>query len=165
MLPDENSAWKPPTSARHGCCIAANWSRAFDEPIQPPKGKKLVTLKDAAAYIMKQPKSKRQSPECQAAAEALLMAAEDRGPLMHAHVGMMLALHGAKPIPEYDSSKEKHWGRRTILTLRRWRQVRGVKSAQPGLDKTYPLSDGGKRARSPGSTKETVKTIACGNVG
>ncbi len=26
----------------------------------------------------------------------------------HAHVGMMLALHGAKPIPEYDSSKEKH---------------------------------------------------------
>jgi hypothetical protein len=31
------------------------------------------------------------------------MAAEDRGPLMHAHVGMMLALHGAKPIPEYDS--------------------------------------------------------------
>jgi hypothetical protein len=29
-----------------------------------------------------------------AAAEALLMVAEDRGPLMHAHVGMMLALHG-----------------------------------------------------------------------
>jgi hypothetical protein len=28
------------------------------------------------------------------------MAAEDRGPLMHAHAGMMLALHGAKPIPE-----------------------------------------------------------------
>jgi hypothetical protein len=28
---------------------------------------------------------------------------------MHAHVEMMLALHGAKPIPEYDSSKEKHW--------------------------------------------------------
>jgi hypothetical protein len=29
---------------------------------------------------------------------------------MHAHVGMMLTLHGAKPIPEYDSSKEKHGG-------------------------------------------------------
>jgi len=39
------------------------------------------------------------------------------------------------------------------------------KSAQPGLDKTYPLSDGGKQARSPGSAKETVKTIACGNAG
>jgi hypothetical protein len=30
-----------------------SWSRRFDDPIQPPKGKKLVTLKDAAAYIMK----------------------------------------------------------------------------------------------------------------
>jgi hypothetical protein len=73
-----------------------------------------VTVNPAAAYIMKLPKAKQQSPEWQAATEALLMAAEDRGPLMHAHVGMMLALHGAKPIPEYDSSKEKHWGRRKL---------------------------------------------------
>jgi hypothetical protein len=29
---------------------------------------------------------------------------------------------------------------RVVLTPRRWRQVRGVKSAQPGLDKTYPLT-------------------------
>ena len=57
-----------------------SWSRRFDEPIQPPKGKKLVTLKDAAAYIMKLPKSKQQSPEWQAAGEAVIMAAEDRGP-------------------------------------------------------------------------------------
>jgi hypothetical protein len=28
------------------------WSRRFDDPFQPPKGKKLVTLKDAAAYIL-----------------------------------------------------------------------------------------------------------------
>jgi hypothetical protein len=92
------------------------WSRPFDEPIQPPKGKALVTLRDAASYIMALPGKTRQSNEWQAAIEALLMAAEDRGPLMHAHVGMMLALHGAKPIPEYDSSKEKHWGRRKSTT-------------------------------------------------
>jgi hypothetical protein len=90
------------------------WSRPFDNPIVPPKGNALVTLKDAAAYITKPPKAKQRSPEWQAATGALLMAAEDRGPLMHAHVGMMLALHGAKPIPEYDSSKEKHWGRRKL---------------------------------------------------
>src|ERR1700730_1014282 len=42
------------------------------------------------------------------------LAAEDRGPLMHAHVGMMLALRGAKPIPEYDPSKERHWGPRNV---------------------------------------------------
>jgi hypothetical protein len=100
-------------TGRHGC-IMVDWSRPFDDPIQLPKGKKLVTLKDAAAYILALPKSKQQSPEWQAAGEAVIMAAEDRGPLMHAHVAMMLALHGAKPIPEYDSSKEKHWGRRKL---------------------------------------------------
>jgi hypothetical protein len=68
------------------------WSRAFDDPIKPPKGKPLVTLKDAAAYIIALPKSQQQAPEWQAATEALLMAAEDRGPLPHTHVGMMLAL-------------------------------------------------------------------------
>jgi hypothetical protein len=29
--------------------------RPFDRSIQPPKGKKLITLKDAAAYIMALP--------------------------------------------------------------------------------------------------------------
>ena len=89
------------------------WSRPFDDPIKPPKGRPIVTLKDAAAYILKFPKSKQQSPEWQAAGEAVIMAAEDRGPLMHAHVGMMLALHGAKPIPEARPSKT-HWGRRRL---------------------------------------------------
>ncbi len=56
------------------------------------------------------------------------MAAEDRGPLMHAHVGMMLALsgeftggeitRGAKPIPEYDSSRERRWGWRKLAKNR-----------------------------------------------
>jgi len=78
----------------------------WSEPIQPPKGKKLATLKDAAAFILALPKSKQLSPEWQAAGEAVIMAAEDQGPLMHAYVGMMLALHGAKPIPEYNPSKE-----------------------------------------------------------
>src|ERR1700694_3011090 len=55
------------------------WSRPFDDPIVLPKGKVIVTLKDAAAYIMALPKSEQQSPEWQAATEALLMAAEDRG--------------------------------------------------------------------------------------
>jgi hypothetical protein len=53
-----------------------DWSRPFDDPIQPPKGKKLVTLKDAAAYILALPKSKQRSPERQAAGEAVIIAAE-----------------------------------------------------------------------------------------
>jgi hypothetical protein len=52
-----------PTSVRHGC-IMADWS-------QPRKGKKLVTLKGAAAYIMAVPESKTAGPpERQAAAAA-----------------------------------------------------------------------------------------------
>src|SRR3979490_2336123 len=34
-----------------------------------------------------------------------------------------------------------------------------------GLRQKISAGNGGKTARSPGSTKETVKTIACGNVG
>jgi hypothetical protein len=49
------------TLGRHGC-IMVDWSRPFDDPIQPPKGKKLVTLKDAAAYILALPKSKTAKP-------------------------------------------------------------------------------------------------------
>src|SRR5712671_3938056 len=55
---------------------------------------------------------------------------------------------------------------RVVLTPRRWRQVRGVKSAQPGLDKTYPLSDGGKRARSPGrARRKPLKPLRAGTSG
>jgi hypothetical protein len=81
---------------------------------------------DAAAYILALPKAKQQSPEWQAAGEAVMMAAEDRGPLMQAHIGMMLALHGAKPIPEYDSSKERHWGRRKLKRDERPDRLRAV---------------------------------------
>jgi hypothetical protein len=38
-------------------------------------------------------KSKQESPEWQTATEVLIMAAEDRGPLMHAHIGMLRALN------------------------------------------------------------------------
>jgi hypothetical protein len=42
---------------------------------------------------------------------------------------------------------------RVVLTPRRWRQVRGVASAQPGLDKTYPLTT---VAKEPGHRGATV---------
>jgi len=69
-----------------------SWSRPFHDPIPVPKGKPLLILKDAAAYILKLPKAKQKSPEWQTAGEALLMAAEDRGPMMHARIGVMQAL-------------------------------------------------------------------------
>jgi hypothetical protein len=52
-----------------------------------------VTLHDAADYIMKLPKAEQDLEEWQAAVEALIMAAEDRGPMMHARIGVLRALN------------------------------------------------------------------------
>src|SRR5229473_7996991 len=54
---------------------------------------------------------------------------------------------------------------RVVLTARRWRQVRGVASAQPGLDKTYPLTTVAKEPGHRGEHDIRRKTIACGNAG
>src|SRR6266851_4936681 len=54
---------------------------------------------------------------------------------------------------------------RVVLTPRRWRQVRGVASAQPGLDKTYPWTTVAKKPGHRGEHEISRKTIACGNAG
>jgi len=60
------------------------------------------------------PGKTRQSGEWQAAIEALLMAAENRGPLMHARISMLRALN-RNVEREFDSSrKETHWGRHKL---------------------------------------------------
>ncbi len=47
------------------------WSRAFDDPIPLPRGRQLVTLKDAATYIQRLPKAEQDLEEWQAAVEKL----------------------------------------------------------------------------------------------
>jgi hypothetical protein len=63
----------------------------------------------SAAYIMKLSKAEQQLEEWQAATEALLMAAEDRGPLMHARIGVLRALNRNIERTLTDR-KEIHWG-------------------------------------------------------
>jgi hypothetical protein len=41
------------------------WKRAFDDPIDMPNGRKLVTLQDAGDYITKLPKAEHSAPEWQ----------------------------------------------------------------------------------------------------
>jgi hypothetical protein len=67
----------------------ADWSRAFDDPVPLPRGRQLVTLKDAANYIQKLPKAERDLEEWQAAVEALLLVVELNGPAMMARIGML----------------------------------------------------------------------------
>jgi len=71
---------------------AVSWDRPFTEPIELPKGKKLVTLRDAAHYITKLPKAEHDAEEWQAAMQALLLVAELGGPTMVARIGVMRAL-------------------------------------------------------------------------
>ncbi len=70
------------------------WKRQFDDPIPLPRGRQLVTLEDAAGYIMKLPKVEQDLEEWQTAVSCLIGAAEGRDFLMHARIGM---LRGVEP--------------------------------------------------------------------
>src|ERR1700730_3629349 len=54
---------------------------------------------------------------------------------------------------------------RVVLTPRRWRQVRGVASAQPGLDKTYPLTTVAKEPGHRGARHKLLKPLRAGMPG
>jgi hypothetical protein len=86
----------------------------FFDPIELPAGKKLVTLRDAANYIMKLPKAEHDAAEWQAAMEALLLVAESGGPTMFARIGVMRALNRRVERVFNPSRKNTHWGRRKL---------------------------------------------------
>jgi hypothetical protein len=48
------------------------WSTSFDDPIPLPRGHQLVTLQDAAGYIMKLPKAEQKLEEWQTATGCLI---------------------------------------------------------------------------------------------
>lgn len=73
------------------------WDQLFFDPITLPGRKPLVTLRDAAQYIIKLPKAERDAEEWQAAMQALMLVVEQNGPTMFARIGVMRALHRDKP--------------------------------------------------------------------
>ena len=60
---------------RQGLGAISDWSAEFEDPIELPNGRKLLTLRDAATYITKLPKAEHVTPEWQAAIEALILVA------------------------------------------------------------------------------------------
>ena len=76
---------------------------------------------------------------------------------------------GERPVSDQQRADERCCSvrrSRVVLTPRRWRQVRGVKSAQPGLDKNISADDGGKTARSPGrARRKPLKPLRAGMPG
>jgi hypothetical protein len=63
---------------------------------------------------MKLPKAEQHLEEWQAATEAPIMAAEDRGPLMHARIGMLRALNRHIGMVFDSSRKDTHWRKRKL---------------------------------------------------
>ena len=95
---------------------AKGWSTPFEDPITLPRGRQrqLVTLKDAADYIMKLPKAEQNLQEWQTATEVLIMAAEGRGPVMHASIGVLRALNRHVERVFNPDRKDTHWGKRKL---------------------------------------------------
>jgi hypothetical protein len=74
------------------------WDRPFDQPVPLPGGGSARTLRDAANFIRKLPNSEHDSPEWRLAIQMLIDAAEDRGPILFARMGIVRALeHDAGP--------------------------------------------------------------------
>jgi hypothetical protein len=90
------------------------WKRPFEDPIDLPRGRRLVTLQDAADFILKLPKAEQNLEEWQAATEALIMAAENRGPLMHARIGVLRALNRNVERVFNPDRKDHHLGKRKL---------------------------------------------------
>jgi hypothetical protein len=85
------------------------WSIPFEDPVPG-----MTTLRDAANCIQKLPKAKQAEPHWQAAVAALILAAEGKGPLLHARVGMLRAMnHGVERVFRTDR-KATHWGKREL---------------------------------------------------
>jgi hypothetical protein len=94
----------------------AVWARPFDDPIVLPGGRELMTVRDAADYMMKLPKAEQNLDAWQTAVEALIMAAEDRGPLMHARMGVLRALNRNVERIFDSSRKDTHWEKRKLAS-------------------------------------------------
>jgi hypothetical protein len=92
---------------------ALSWSTPFEEPVELPNGRKLITLKDAATYITGLPKKESALPEWQAAIEALMLCGRG-GHTMLARIGVMKALHRDKAREFKSGRKETHWGKRKL---------------------------------------------------
>ena len=97
----------------------AGWKRAFEEPIPRPRGRRLVTLRDAGHYILNLPESEHTAPEWQAAMKALGLVVDTGGPTMFARIGIMRALNRHVERAFNPDRKDHHWGRRKLARDRR----------------------------------------------
>jgi hypothetical protein len=98
-----------------------SWDRPFDQPVCLPNGSAARTLRDAANYIRKLPKSEHDRREWRLAIHMLIEAAEDCGPMLFARVGMLRAMgRDAEPRLEKEHRQAK-CARQRLRKLARYR--------------------------------------------
>ena len=98
-----------------------SWDRPFDQAVLLPNGGPARTLRDAANYIRKLPKSEHDGREWRLAIHMLIEAAEDCGTMLFARVGMLRAIeHDAEPRfePELPQAKDTRRRRRKLSRYR-----------------------------------------------
>jgi hypothetical protein len=100
-----------PPILRKAFCVP--WSTRFEDPIDLPDGRKLLTLKDAADYITSLPKEQSNLAQWQVAIEALILCSRS-GPTMIARIGLMRALNRHVERVFNPDRKETHWGKRKL---------------------------------------------------
>jgi hypothetical protein len=69
-----------------------SWDRPFAQPVPLPGGRPARTLRDAGDFVSKLSRLERDTPEWRYAVEMLIDAAEDRGAILLAKIGLDRAL-------------------------------------------------------------------------
>jgi hypothetical protein len=85
------------------------WSVPLSKTIVPAKGPPLKTLADARDYLLNLPKDRHDEEIVQAAIEAVLMAGEGRGPILHATAGVGSVVNGPFGMQLPKSSRGPRW--------------------------------------------------------
>jgi len=92
-----------------------SWERPFDQPVPLPSGSPARTLREAANYIKKLPKSEHDTPEWRLAVQMLIDAAEDRGPMLFAKLGLYRAMNrNVQRVLKPSRTDHPHRGRREL---------------------------------------------------
>lgn len=91
-----------------------SWERPFDQPVPLPSGPPARTLRDAANYIKKLSETERDTPEWRLAIQMLIDAAEGRGPMLFAKMGIDRAVNSNVKREFNPSRKDSHWGKRKL---------------------------------------------------
>jgi hypothetical protein len=87
-----------------------SWDRPFDQPVPLPGERPARTLRNAGNYIRELPQSERDTPEWRLAIQMLIDAAEDRGPVLFARMGIERAVERRPSVPI--DRKTHPWPRR-----------------------------------------------------